>query len=143
MAPSTQRIEYTKDNVNTKIPAINYGEGETATTFQGKCNAFLSTLFPSPPQPITRETAHTNTQLPQSPHPQRLTRLASEGGTLGNIEWPKLKLSEIQQAICTSNPRKASGPDRISFLILQQAIKAIPQLFEAAYSPNNGTVTPS
>ncbi|KAK0707769.1 hypothetical protein B0H67DRAFT_496889, partial [Lasiosphaeris hirsuta] len=49
-------------------------------------------------------------------------------------EWPSLQASELEKAIMTSNPKKAPGPDRLSFGILQRAYAAVPMLFYRVYN---------
>lgn len=49
------------------------------------------------------------------------------------LEWPTLQFPEIEKAIVTSAPKKAPGSDRISFSIIQKAVKAIPSVFEEMY----------
>ena len=44
-------------------------------------------------------------------------------------DWPIINNLEISLAINSSNPKKASRPDKISFLIIKEAYKAIPGLF--------------
>ena len=48
-------------------------------------------------------------------------------------EWFPITDNEIQQAIFTSAPRKAPGPDGITFLCLQHAYTAIPQHFNMLF----------
>ena len=50
------------------------------------------------------------------------------------IAWNSTTFEEVEQAIKSSSLRKAPGPDRISFLILQKAFQAIPGLFFAIFA---------
>jgi hypothetical protein len=47
--------------------------------------------------------------------------------------WPELTVEELKTAIYTSSTKKAPGPDRISFLIIQKAYSIIPCLFYQLY----------
>jgi reverse transcriptase-like protein len=49
-------------------------------------------------------------------------------------EWPEVNKDEIKQAIFSSSIRKAAGPDKISFLILQKAFNIIKNRFIKLYS---------
>ncbi len=49
-------------------------------------------------------------------------------------EWPKVNKDEIKQAIFSSSIRKAAGPDKIFFLILQKAFHTIENRFVKLYS---------
>src|SRR6185437_7290850 len=66
--------------------------------------------------------------------PERSTRSASKANKKYDWEWPTLQAIEVKRAINTSAPKKAPGPDRINFAILQQAYKAIPELFDVVYT---------
>ena len=48
--------------------------------------------------------------------------------------WFFIISEEIKQAIMTSSTRKASEPDGLSFVIIQHAYQAIPELFHTVYS---------
>ena len=49
-------------------------------------------------------------------------------------EWPEVNRDEIKEAIFSSSIRKAAGPDKISFLILQKAFNIIENRFVKLYS---------
>jgi len=49
-------------------------------------------------------------------------------------EWPAVSRDEIKEAIFSSSIRKAAGPDKISFLILQKAFESIENRFVVLYS---------
>src|SRR5947207_14474403 len=51
-----------------------------------------------------------------------------------NWEWPVISKDEIKKAIFSSSIRKAAGPDKISFLILQKAFESIENRFVILYS---------
>jgi len=121
-----QAMRYTKPMTSSKIPTINYtvdGEARQATTFDEKCQAFLTSLFPTP---LAVAADH-----PQAPAPQKSTRSASK--VSGAWKWPRLTNDEVAAAIATSSPRKAPGPDRIGFAIIQRAYKAHPDIFNKIY----------
>src|SRR5271170_1342315 len=110
-------FNYTKYKTVERIPIIKYrqeGSIKQATTFKEKSQAFLSTLFPKPPE-----------KDPLDWHQYRSDPI---------WEWPKVELDEIKTAIFTSSTKKAPGPDRISFKIVQEAFLAIPDLFYRVYS---------
>jgi hypothetical protein len=48
-------------------------------------------------------------------------------------QWPELTEKELDTAIMSSSNKKAPGPDRINFLIIQKAYSTIPQLFYQLY----------
>ena len=122
--------KYTRPAVQIKIPNIQT-ENSVACTFEEKCQAFLSSLFPaSPPHPsVPPNTAH-KIRLNQSPNtprlsvlsfqnPQRSTSSASKDQENKVWPWPKLNTKEIKHAIATSSAKKAPGPDKIGFAIIQ------------------------
>ena len=49
-------------------------------------------------------------------------------------KWEKVIHREIKNAIFSSSPKKAPGPDGISFLILQKSYHAISDLFDMVFS---------
>ena len=51
-----------------------------------------------------------------------------------NWVWPEVNKDEIKEAIFSSSIRKAAGPDKISFLILQKAFYTIENRFVKLYS---------
>jgi len=97
-----------------------------ATTFNEKCNVFLTILFP------TRGNTEGNGA--------DTTAMSSERPSLERFvgckqwDWPALDPSEIERAIFSSSPKKAPGPDGIGFAAIQQAYKANPAPFIALYS---------
>lgn len=112
---------YTKNRANGKVPTIRYtveGREILAKTTEEKAQAFLIALFPAPE--ITPE----STPLSESARPNQ---------PKNQWEWPALAEVEIQKAIATSNPKKAPGPDQLSFQILQKAHQAAPRAFYTAY----------
>ena len=140
--------KYTRPAIQRKIPNIMTKDRE-ACTFEEKCNAFLSTLFPPPPPEPSNSLAALNQTtisgplqalsplLPQPPSrqsPQRSTSSASKGGEGKVWPWPVLSVKEVQNAIKSSSAKKAPGPDRIGFEIIQQAYTATPSIFETVYS---------
>jgi len=74
----------------------------------------LKTLFPRPP--ITRAPDWTEYR----PNPA--------------WEWPNIVQEEVKKAIFSSSIKKAPGPDRISFKIIQQAYLAMPDVFYRLYA---------
>ena len=89
-----------------------------ANTFGEKCNAFISTLFPTPKSiPIIPCDIDSEEYTPSQ----------------NNWEWPDLQAVEVERAINSSNPKKAPGDDSIGFKIIQQAFKANPTPFILLY----------
>ena len=114
----------------TKVPNLQFEGPEgpaIATTFNEKCNAFLTTLFP------TRGNTEGNSA--------DTTAISSERPSLERFvgrkqwDWPEiLDPSKIERAIFSSSPKKALGPDGIGFAAIQQAYKVNPAPFIALYS---------
>src|SRR5438876_9337037 len=108
-------FSYTKEKRIEKLPIIKYKNGnveEKAISFNQKCNAFLSTLFESPP---------TSNPPDWSTHVEKAW------------EWPKVSTDEIRTAIFSSSTKKSPGPEQIYFLIIQKAYEAIPNYFNQIY----------
>jgi hypothetical protein len=143
---------YTKERGLTKVPTIVYesnGIEQQAHTFDEKCSAFLTTLFPklttssnTSSTPITSTTSSSTTNSSNST-PQNPTSSGSKATstTTSQWEWPELSETEVENAILTSSAKKAPGPDRVDFNILQHAYKAIPLVFYKVYKVlfNTGT----
>jgi hypothetical protein len=111
-------MEYTKDRKVEKIPPLQLlgsSRSELVDTFQGKCAAFRTTLFPPPPS---------------APKPSWDRYRPSSGW-----KWPSLSREELYNA-CSSSKIKATtpGPDQITQEIIQRAYKAIPDFFYKLYS---------
>ena len=85
----------------------------TAITFEQKCEAFMQVLFKKPPQ---SEVVDWNNYIEK------------------DWEWPAVSRDEIKETIFSSSIRKAAGPDKISFLILQKAFESIENRFVVLYS---------
>src|SRR5690606_22232057 len=84
--------------------------GYTATSFQDKAQLFRSAMFPPPP-------------VFSSPPPISKT----------TIPWVDITDNEIRDAIFTSAPNKAAGPDGLSFRCLRTAYDCIPTWFHQLY----------
>jgi len=106
-----QILRYTRPRRTQLTPAIKNGD-QLATTFEEKCRVFHDTIFPEPPS--NRPSVPDN--LPEP------------------ISWKTLTRNELATAIYTSNPKKAPGPDNISFLCIQHALQTLPDEFFALYS---------
>jgi ribonuclease HI len=125
---------YTREKGLTKVPTIVYesnGTQEQASTFDGKCSAFLTTLFPKPTSSSTSSPTPSNS----GSTPQNSASPGSKDTNTKTLEWewPELSEAEVESAILTSSAKKAPGPDRINFDILQHAYKAIPLVFYKVY----------
>ena len=61
--------------------------------------------------------------------------LSQEADTAPRLEpWTEVTDREIQNAIFTSSPKKAPGPDLLAFRIIQQAYKIIPGILNKLYT---------
>ncbi len=103
---------YTKPRKIEKIPPLKH-EDQLGITFQDKCSIFLKAMFPNPPKTAETELSEDNESTKK---------------------WFAVISDEIKQAIMTSSTKKAPGPDGLSFLIIQHAYQAIPDLFHMIYS---------
>lgn len=119
--------KYTKPAIFNTIPSLKYNQG-TANTFQEKCSAFLTTLFPI----ATVATAITATATTATT--TATTATATTATVATKWPWPALTTEEISRAIFSSAPKKAPGPDLLTFGIVQKAYKAIPTIFSKAYT---------
>ncbi len=69
--------------------------------------------------------------MPQNPAVlgSKATRRSPSKG----FPWPVIQDSEIRKAVFTLLARKALGPDRLNFAILQHAYTALPTFFNCFY----------
>jgi hypothetical protein len=104
--------KYTKPRRVERTPILNF-QGQQAIDFQTKCQTFRQAMFPPPPE------APPAPPIPPGPI----------------LQWPTVTPAEIADAIQTSAPNKAPGPDGMPFLLLQKAHQAAPQLFNTLYPP--------
>ena len=89
-----QAYKYTKACKVEKLPSIQSDSGPQIN-FDGKYNAFIKAMYPKPPE----------------------VDLGQEADTAPRLEpWIEVTDKEIQNAIFTSSPKKALGPD---LLIIQ------------------------
>ena len=98
------------------IPSLKYSKDGTTRlveSFDDQYKAFITTLFPKPPS--------------TSPMEWKDYTIDSKW------EWPKLEKIEVKQAIFSSSNKKAPGPDKISFTILQKAYPTIEDLLYRIY----------
>ncbi|RAL61482.1 hypothetical protein DID88_009411 [Monilinia fructigena] len=102
-------MAYTKDFQDQRIPDI-----PTENSFEGKCSAFRSTLFPPPP----------TTLKPQWEGYKQSKKW----------EWPNLSQTELSNACSARIQGKTPGPDGITQEIITKAYKAIPQTFFTLFS---------
>lgn len=110
-----QAMKYTKDSQVERIPDIqSTGNPEVlADSFGSKCASFRSALFPTPPT---------------APKPSWLDYRPA------TWNWPELSSEELGNACLGDIKGKTPGPDLITHPIIQQAYKAIPEVFFAIYS---------
>ena len=108
-------FSYTKKRFLNRLPTLYYEENnikKTAISFPQKCDAFFATLFKEPP---ISEEIDLNTPY------------------LEKYKWPTIKEHEIKNAIFQPSKNKAPGPDKISFIILQNAYNNIKERFHIIY----------
>ena len=132
--------KYTKPCQNTAIPSIRYtkeGKEEIAKTFNQKCEAFLSTIFPSQANLPTIP----QSQSPNSPGLNGLSskdsrrksrRKKKEKKKSYKWEWPDLEDKEIKEAIF-SFKKTAPGPDTIGSVLIQKTYQIAPNILNKAY----------
>src|SRR5216117_97176 len=109
-------FNYTKFNKIKKLSIIQYQHENkkiTAIIFEQKCEAFMQVLFKKSSQ---SEAVNWNDYIEK------------------DWKWPVVSRDEIKEAIFSSSIRKAAGPDKISFLILQKAFENIENRFVILYS---------
>jgi len=120
-----QAYRYCKQRKIEKIPIICYNN-QKATTFSEKSEAFLQALLPN-----TAELAADASSATYIPYSNSVSHLKSAEN---QWNWPKLTENELEKAVFSFSTKKASGPDRIGFLIVQKAYSNIPKLFYQLYS---------
>ena len=103
-------FRYTKPPRVQRTSVIQ-ANGQVATVFKDKACLFRQTLFPPPP----------DYQPPETPP------------NVNRIPWKPITDREVEQAILTSAPNKAPGPDGITFACLRQAYQAIPAWFNSLF----------
>ena len=107
-----QAYKYTKPRLMEKIPPIQDSDGKLCQNFNDKCYTFIKAMYPKPPE-ISQDIDISNTQE--------------------EAQWNSLTNNEVKQAIFTSSPKKAAGPDEIGFAIIQEAYKAIAEVMNLTY----------
>jgi len=107
-----QAYKFTRPRLIEKLPPIQNSQKELKTEFNEKCEAFLEAMYPPPPEIQINEES-----------------LSDE-----SIQWPRVIEGETKHAINSSAPRKAPGPDDMSFVIVQRAYKSVPEIFNLVYS---------
>ena len=107
-------MEYTKNSRVERIPQIRSPTSATLqTSFEGKCSAFRTALFPPPP--VTSPPSWSNY-------------------TETNWDWPILSEIEVEMA-CSSEVRSSTpGPDAITQGIITAAHRAQPKLLFQVFS---------
>jgi ribonuclease HI len=107
-------VGYTKDRQAIQTPPIRDLSDRIQDTFEGKCTAFRTTLFPSPPI---------------SPPPNWENYSQAE-----EWQWPYLTKRELKEACSTKIKSKSPGPDSITQDIIIYAFKAAPEWFFRIFS---------
>lgn len=108
-------MKYTKNNLVSRIPLIKNLQNIPQSTFDGKCDAFRSTLFPPPP---VAEKPNWDDYQPNH----------------NKWEWPKLTRQELYNVCSNGIKSKSPGPDGINQEIITKAFQALPDLFFRIYS---------
>ena len=112
-------FSYTKNKLVPRLPMLSYSDQtsqeKTAISFQEKCHAFMTTLFPIPP----------------SSDPIDWTTIPNKAKW--DDFWPDIRDKEVREAIFTSSIKKAPGPDKLSFLIIQKAYLNLEPRFNRLY----------
>ena len=107
-------MKYTNSTRVQRMPSIKDQSQTPQTTFEGKCRAFRTALFPPPPE----------AERPSWDSYQSLNKW----------EWPTLAQAELQHACSSKIQSKSPGPDTITQDIITHAYEAIPELFFQIYS---------
>src|SRR6266568_9154212 len=104
-------LKYTKEKTLRTIPSLQYSKDRTTRlveSFEEQCKAFITTLFRKPPSTSSIEW--------------------KDYAIDSKWEWPELEKTEVKQAIFSFSKKKAPGPDKLSFEILQKAYPIIEDL---------------
>src|SRR5690606_36876232 len=104
-------FHYTKPRRMQLTSALQAPEGTVVTTFKDKARLFRETLFP----PLPEYTAIPNVEVPRP------------------LKWDHVSPEEIRNAIFTSSPTRAPGPDGLSFKCLRVAYEAISEWFNSLF----------
>lgn len=107
-------LRYVKPRKVQRTPALNH-QDRSATTFAEKARLMREVLFP----PLPSFDVSEREELFFQRHP---------------IQWEPVTDREIKNAIFTSAPQKAPGPDGINFFCLQKAYTAAPKLFNVLFA---------
>ena len=140
---------YTKKAAhNSVIPSIGYtkdGRKETAKTFEQKCEAFLTSLFPTATNTATpNRTSNATASLPEMTQASQSSndpglrganrKGVGEKGSKGHSwEWPELEDKEVKEAIFSFKRKTAPGPDTIGSLLIQKTYQIAPGILNKAY----------
>ena len=99
------------------------------TTFTEKCEAFLTALLPaSSAATVAASTNFANnyTNCMNSANLNSNSSTACYSNSDENqFNWPELTIEELESVIFSCSNKKASGSDRIGFLIIQKAYSII------------------
>ena len=99
--------------VFTALKYTKDGNTRLVESFNDQCKAFTTTLFPKPP---TTSSIEWKDYIIDS-----------------KWEWPELEKIEVKQAIFSFSKKKAPGPDKLSFEILQKAYPTIEDLLNRTF----------
>ena len=110
--------KYCKQSKIEKTPILQYNNSKL-TTFSEKSKAFLASLFPN----------SANTAVNSDNFANNHTIYNNDSDN----SWSELTTEELEKIILSCSSKKASGPDRIGFLIIQKAYSTIPELFHQLY----------
>lgn len=107
-------MKYTNGNRVQRMPNIKDEAGRIHTTFDSKCDAFRTALFPPPPN-AEKPNWNSHAQDPK-------------------WTWPELSKAEVEHACSSKIQSKSPGPDGITQEIITHAYKAIPNAFYHVFS---------
>jgi hypothetical protein len=94
-----------------ELHTVHHGTESVCTDFETKVRAF-QILFPEPPLAPPTTCTHNCPEIP----------------------FQTFSQAEVERAIFTSSPKKAPGPDAITFACIRAAYKAIPLHFNNLYA---------
>ena len=128
---------YTKGACISTIQALTYESSasqKTAYSFEEKCTALLTTLFPTANQQGDLQASlQEDLQEDLRADLQAGPQASLQPNLQARWEWPELEDQEIKNAILTPSIRKAPGPDQITCLLLRKAYMAALVVFNSLY----------
>lgn len=108
-------MKYTSKSKVQRMPLIKDPIRGPQSTFDGKCKAFRTALFPPPPEATEAEWENYKES--------------------DRWEWPALTKVELEHACSSKIKSRSPGPDAITQDIITKAYEAIPDVFFKIYTP--------